>query len=159
MGMNSVQLYAKSLTNGVKGPLTKLPLVAYITPPNPGKLPGPAAYVWLTMGTNRRQTAPRGAGFRETIWTINIWLMSPGVASNPQADTEFASLVDAVIQKWVTTPMPIPLTDSITGQTTQLVSLGEEFTIEQSPVHSLQDQRLIMFEALLRFTVKEVITP
>jgi hypothetical protein len=85
--------------------------------------------------------------------------MSPDNASNPNADSAFASLIDAVVQAWVTTPMPIPLTDPFTQQKTQLLSLGEQFTIEQSPAHSLADQRLYLYEALIRFTVEEALQP
>jgi hypothetical protein len=159
MGLNVVQTHAKSITDGIKSPLYKLPLVAYITPPNPGKLTGPAAYVWATNGTNRRQTMPRGAGFRETNWSISIWLMSPDTASNPNADSAFAALVDSVVEAWVTTTMPISIEDPLTGLTTQLVSVGEEFTIEQSPAHVLADQRIFLYEALIRFTIKEIAQP
>jgi len=159
MGLNTVQLLAKSITDGIETPLYKRPLVAYITPPNPGKLPGPAAYIWVTSGVNARQTAPRGAGFRKTIWTVSVWLMSPDTATNPDADTAFGSLIDAVVQAWVTATMPVSIEDPLTSRTTQIISLGEQFTIEQSPVHALADQRLYLYEALIRFTVEEVLTP
>lgn len=159
MGLNAVQNYSKTLVNGLSSPLYQRSLEAYITPPNPGKLPGPAAYVWVTRGTNNRQTAPRGPGFRQTVWTVNIWLMAPGKATDINADSAFACLIDAVVESWVTTPMPIPLTDPETGLVTQIVSVGEEFTIDQSPVHSLADQRLFLYEALIQFTVKEIATP
>lgn len=159
MGLNSVQLYAKSLTTGVTSPLYDKALVTYINPPNPGKLLGPAAYVWVTMAPNRRQTAPRGYGFRKVTWVVNIWLMSPGKSTDPQADSAFACLVDAVVGVWVSTPMPLMYTDPQTGQETQFLSVGEEFEIEQSPVHSLSDQRLVLYEGLIRMTLKEALVP
>lgn len=159
MPLNSIQLHAVNLVDNLPSPLYQRNVVAYITPPNPGKLTGPAAYVWITQGTGSRQTAPRGLGFRKMRWTVNVWLMSPDNSQNPKADSAFACLIDAVVQAFVTTPMPIPLVDNITGQKTQLLSIGEQFTIEQSPVHGLADQRLFLYEALLQFTVEEAITP
>ena len=55
--------------------------------------------------------------------------------------------------------MPVSIEDPLTSRTTQIISLGEQFTIEQSPVHALADQRLYLYEALIRFTVEEVLTP
>jgi len=159
MGINVVQTHAKSITNGISSPLYKRPLVAYITPPNPGKLTGPAAYVWVTQGNNKRQTAHRGAGFRSTIWTVSVWLMSPDNSTNPNADSAFASLIDAVVEAWVTTPMPISIEDPQTGRTSQLVAIGEQFTVQQSPAHTLADQRLFLYEALIDFTIEEMSIP
>jgi|APCry1669188910_1035180.scaffolds.fasta_scaffold00324_14 hypothetical protein len=159
MGVNVIQTKAKEITNGISSPLYRRDLVAYITPPNPGKLPGPAAYVWVTSGTNKRQTAKRGAGFRNTSWIVSVWLMSPDNANNPNADSAFASLIDAVVNAWVTTPMPVTVTDAFTGQQSQLVAIGEQFTIQQSPAHVLADQRLYLYEALLEFTIEEMSIP
>ena len=159
MGLNAVQTLAKNITDGISSPLYQRNLVAYVTPPNPGKLPGPAAYIWVTQGLNKRQTAHRSTGFRDTTWTVSVWLMSPGSSTDPNADSAFACLIDAVINAWVTTPMPIPVTDAYTGNTSQMVAIGEDFTVQQSPVHTLSDQRLFLYEALLEFTIREASTP
>ena len=115
MGLNSVQLYAKSLTDGLASPLYKQDLVATIVPQNPGQLDGPGAFIWATQGVNRRQTAPRHAAFRQTTWTVSVWVMSPDDATNPNADSAFACLIDAIVESWVTTPMPTEYTDPVTG--------------------------------------------
>ena len=159
MGVNTVQSHVKTLLNGLTIPNYREPLATYITPPNPGKLPGPACYVWATAGNNHRQTMPRGAGFRETTWGVSIWLMAPGIATDPLSDVKFAGLIDTVINALVTDTMPIFETDSVTGQQYQLLSIGEEFTVQQSPVHALSDQRLLLFEALIDLTVKEATSP
>ncbi len=159
MSVNTVQQHVKTLLNGLSIPNYQTNLVTYVTPPNPGKLPGPAAYVWATSGVNRRQTIPRGAGFRETVWSVSVWVMAPGLAADPMADTKFAGLIDTIINAVVTDTMPIMETDPISGQTFQLLSIGEEFTVQQSPVHALADQRLLMYEALIDLTVKEATTP
>jgi hypothetical protein len=159
MGMNAVQQKAKSLTDGLSSPLYKQNLVAYISPPNPGELTGPAAYIWATLGDNSRRTASRGPGFRKTVWTISTWLMSPDNATNPNADRAFACLIDAVIESWVTAVMPIPMTDPDTGRVSQLVAIGEKFTVNQLPVHMLANQQLYLYEALIEFQIEESSTP
>jgi hypothetical protein len=159
MSVNTVQLHVQNLLNGLSIPNYQTPLVTYITPPNPGKLPGPAAYVWATTGTNRRQTAPRGAGFRMMTWDVSIWLMAPGLASDVNANTKFAGLIDTVTNALVTDTMPVMETDPITGLTFQLLAIGEDFNIQQSPVHALADQRLLMYEALISLTIKEASAP
>lgn len=163
MGVNAVQTYAKSLLNGLALPFYTQTLTVYINPPNPGKLTGPAAYVWVSQGSNTRQTAPRtntlttgGSGFRQVPWTINVWLLSAETSTDPNADSKFACFIDTVTNAWTTAQMPLLYTDAVSGQVTQFVSVGEEFSIEQSPVHSLTDQRLILREALFRTTLKEI---
>jgi hypothetical protein len=159
MGLNAVQLHANDITSGITTPLYNNPLVTFIVPPNPGELTGPTAYIWVTMGDNKRSTAPRGAGFRKMMWTVSMWIMSPDNVDNPNANSAFASLIDAIIQVWVTTPMPVPLTDSVTGAVSQLVSIGEDFHIEQSPVHQLANQQLVLYEALIEFSCREDLVP
>lgn len=159
MGINVVQLKGQSLVDGITAPLNKDPLDVWISPPNPGELKGPAAYVWATMGNNYRRTASRGPGFRRTDWTVSTWLMSPGNADNPNRDQAFACLIDAVIEAWVTAEMPISVTDPQTGRISQLVAIGEKFLVNQSPVHSLQNQRLYLYECLIEFTIEESSTP
>jgi len=115
--------------------------------------------VWATSGSNKRQTAPRGAGFRMMEWDVSVWLMAPGVASDVNADTKFAGLIDAVINALVTDTMPVMETDAVTGKTFQLLSIGEDFSVQQSPVHTLADQRLFMYEALVNVRIKEASSP
>ena len=155
MGMNAVQTYVKDLLDGLESPLYTSNLVAYINPPNPGKLRGPAVFVWATNGTNRRQTAPRGHGFSSVPWIVNCWLMAPGNSSDDDADSAFACLVDAVAEAWATAPMPLLYTDPVTNVVTQFTAIGEEWSVEQSPVHSTVDQRIVIYEALFRGTLLE----
>jgi hypothetical protein len=159
VGVNTVQLKAQSLIDGLEAPLNKSPLVVYISPPNPGELKGPAAYIWATIGDNQRRTASRGPGFRKTIWTVSTWLMSPGSATSKDRDQAFACLIDAVIEAWVTAEMPVTVIDPQTGRKIQQVAIGEKFTVNQSPVHALQDQRLFLYECLLEFQIEESSTP
>lgn len=155
MSVNSVQQYAKGVIDNLSLSMFRTPLAVYITPPNPGKLPGPAAYIWITNGESMRQTAPRGLGFRKITWTVSIWLMSPGVSTDRNADIAFASLIDAVVSAYTTTPMPVSVTDSVTSATSQIIAVGERITIDQAPVRTLSDQRLFLYEALLHITVEE----
>ena len=159
MSVNSVQAHVKNLLSGVTVPNYKQPLSVYITPPNPGKLPGPAAYVWVTNGENSRQTAPRGAGFRKMRWTVSIWLMAPGIATDADADIKFAGFIDAIVEALVTDTMPIIEVDAVTGLAYQLLSIGESFSVEQAPVRALSDQRLLLYEALISLTVEEASAP
>ena len=159
MSVNVVQTHIKSLLSGIPLPYNYPNLVTYITPPNPGKLPGPAAYVWVTTGSNKRQTAPRGFGFRKTDWSVSIWLMCPGSATDPDADTKFASVIDTVVEALVTATMPITVTDPVSGLEYQVLAIGEKFTVQQAPVHALADQRLFMYEAMINLTVEIAASP
>jgi hypothetical protein len=155
MGVNVVQLHAKSLLEGLPSPLYDKGLLTVITPPSPGDLDGPTAYVWATLGTNKRQTAPRRAGFRKMMWTVTVWLMSPDNATNPEADSAFACLIDAVVTAFTTAEMPISIIDPNSGQNYNFLAIGEQFTVTQSPVHGLANQQLFLYEALCEFTIEE----
>lgn len=159
MGLNAVETWARTLVTGVTSPLYQTALQAYTTPPNPGKLVGPAAYVWATSGPNRRQTAPRGHGFRKTSWIITVWLMAVGKATDPKASQPFNCLVDAVVEAWVTAEIPFFYTTPYTTRVSQILDPGEMFAIEKSPLHTLADQRLVLYEALIRFTINEALVP
>jgi hypothetical protein len=155
MGLNSMQQFANNLVSDLPTPQYKQNLVSYIMPPNPGELTGPAAYVWITNGDNNRQTAPRGHGFFKMKWIANVWLMAVGTTTDQNANSKFALLCDSVRIAFTTVTMPVMVTDDVLNETTQLLSIGEVFSFEQSPVHSLSDQRLILCEALFRFTIEE----
>lgn len=157
--LNSVQQYAFTLTTGITCPLYTKKLKAYWNPPNPGKLLGPTAYVWATNGTNKRQTGARRHGFRKLTWVISTWLMCVGNGTAQTEAKKFAVLCDTVVNTWVTATMPIMYHTPVSGQTTQFLAIGEQYTIEQSPVHSLADQRLVLYEALLRFNLEEALVP
>jgi hypothetical protein len=159
MSVNVVQTQVKTLLDGLELAFNYPNLVTYITPPNPGKLTGPAAYVWATTGSNARQTAPRGLGFRKTDWSVSIWLMSPGIATDPDADTKFASVIDSVTKALVTAPMPVTIADPVSNDEYQVLAIGEKFTITQAPVHALADQRLLMYEAMINLTVEVAASP
>ena len=51
--------------------------------------------------------------------------------------------------------MPLIRADPITGAESQFVAIGEEWSVEQSPVHSTADQRIVIYEALFRGTLLE----
>jgi hypothetical protein len=93
------------------------------------------------------------------MWSMSIWIMAADTSTNPNADTAFAGLIDAIITAIVTDTMPIMETDPVTGQQCQLLAIGEQFTVQQSPVHALADQRLVMYEALINLTIEEASSP
>lgn len=159
MGLNAVETWARTLVTGVTSPLYQTAVKSYTTPPNPGKITGPVAYVWATSGPNVRQTAPRGHGFRKTTWIVTTWLMMIGQAADPKAAQPFNCLVDAVVEAWVTAKIPFLYTTPYTTQTSQILTPGERFTIEKAPAHTLADQRLLLYEAMIRFEVQEALVP
>jgi hypothetical protein len=166
MPLNTVQTYVKGLLNELAVPFYEVPLTAYIQPPSPGSLTGPTAYIWGSVWNESRQTAPRRlptasvgtGGFKKVIYQVDIYVKCPDASDYAYSDNAFPSVLDAVSQALNTTTMPITLTDPTTGLVSQIISVGEVISGDYSPVHVLDDQRYVIYEALLRAQVEEVIS-
>jgi len=156
MGLAAVQLHVKQLLDGLVAPQAVGPLQAHVAPPVPGSVTVPQAYVWGARMREERQSVPRGAGFRRARWDVYIWLYDVEASDDAQADTRFPALIDAVLNVLRTAPMPVPLTDPVTGAVTQLVAIGEEFELDVGTPRATADQRLVWQNALVQAPCIEI---
>lgn len=155
MTVNAVQQYVRGIVDGLSTPDYPA-LTTYISPPVPGDLTGPAAFVWAVHWPEHRQTAPRGQGFRLAVYDVAIWLVVEDLTDSTSADFAFPRLIDTVMGALRSTPMPVSITDPQTGQVSQIVAVGEDFVVDQGPVRTVEDQRLAAWMAEITATVKEV---
>jgi hypothetical protein len=164
--INSVSTYLVDLLNGLPlpGPAgAEGNLAAFITPPDPGTLTVPTAYLWPISGEEKRLTSPRAGGpnvirpgWKHIIHKVPLFLAWVGLASDPTADTNFAAVIDAIMAVLRPSPDEVEITDPVTGQITSLIlGIGEELSYEYSVVHSLADQRLLRYDCRLTITAEE----
>lgn len=169
MPIAAVTSYVKGILAGLPMPGQNTPaLVAYITPPDPNvEAEIPTAYVWPAIGDESRNpardgTIPRNTGpatpsgtkpFDHTIDVFVVFFMAD---DDPQADSLFPGMVDAVMEQLRTSEDPVPLTDPYSGQQSTLYDLGERMSY-QITVSAVSDQAWNRYDCLIRCPVMELI--
>lgn len=157
MPLNSVSAYMKGQLDDLPIPGGTQQLTAYITPPTPGKLSGPLAFLGDVTAQINRDSMPRGAGFKNLIWTVQIYL---AYSSNPKSagiDSQFPLIVDAIMKQLWTTKMPLPITDDDTGDKSWVMAVGEKFGFQKPRVRTVGAQQMLYYAARLDAEVRELI--
>lgn len=161
MPLNSVQQYVAGLVNGIQVATIEKPIEAFITPPTVEDIDGPKAYVWGARNRGRRQTMPRGiapaAGFKRLDWTVDIYLVYETTPDDPMVDQEFPLIIDAVLTKLWSTPMPVFITDPITQQVSQIQSVGEQWDLEYPPERTPATLRMLWYSARIAMDILEIV--
>ncbi len=157
MGLNAVLQHVKSVVDGITVPLQQKPLNAQVVPPPLEPLSGPMA--WITPGTARggRQTMPRGPGFTEPRWVVDITLDLLDSPNNPTLEQTFPLAVDAVLYALWGTTMPDFITDPTTGNKTQMLAIGEEYGFEPGNWVTTANGRTLIFRGRITTTVREAL--
>lgn len=165
MPLNTVQLHLQSILDQQPLPFQLGLLTAYIQPPNPGDGTNATAYVWGSRGSERRRTVPRAdagnlaTGGDKTInHDCDVWLVWFGEADTPGAGVQFPVIVDATMAILRNTALiqgTQYVTDPVTGQTSQLLDIGERMTFEYAPVRATADQRWLRYDAQITVSVEE----
>ncbi len=138
-------------------------LACYITPPDPGELTAPSAYLWPATGNETRLASPRAGdpqvikpGWKKIEHRLSLWIAWVGSGDDPTADTNFPSVIDAIMAALRPSPDPVVITDPITGVITSvIVGVGEHMTYDVAVAHTLQDQRYLRYDARLTLPVSE----
>lgn len=158
MALNAVQQYCLGLLQGLTVPWDGIPPVtAYITPPAPGAFNGPIALIAGARMQASRESMPRGPGFKNLIWTVEVYLHYQSVPTAPNLDQIFPLIVDTVMAKMWTTTMPVPITDPTTGAKSSVMSVGERFTVDYPPVRTANKSQTYVYVARIQFEVKELL--
>jgi hypothetical protein len=166
MPLNSVQLYLLGLLDGIPlpGPAGETgSLACYITPPDPGQLNVPTAYLWPVSGAESRLTSPRAGGpnvvtpgWKHIVHRVSLYLAFVGAGDDPEADTTFPAVIDAIFAVLRPSPDEVQITDPVTGIISSLLlGIGEDLSYDFAVVHTLADQRYLRYDARLGITVNE----
>lgn len=155
--LNSVLQHVKTVVNGLQLPGQGKPLDAAVVPPPLEPLNGPKGYI--TPGTMRgkRQTMPRGPGFTQPLWTVDITLDLLDLPTDPNLEQTFPLVADAVLLALFADTMPVFITDPTTGMRTQLLAIGEEYEFEPGDWKTTASGRMILFRGRVSTTVKEAL--
>jgi hypothetical protein len=126
------------------------PAKAFIAPPIAGDadLRTPQIYVWITGYQERRLTAggsPRGAGLKHGQHKVDLFAFFIDAIDADDADTAFPVFVDGLMDAFRRVPIPLDVTDQVTGITTGLIMIGEDFEVRNDAVRSLADQRYVRY--------------
>lgn len=157
MALNAVLPYMRGIIDGLVIPGGGQPLEAYITPPVQKPLTNPIAYIIPAPSEGKRQTMPRRAGFMEIEWQIDHYIKYLTSATSANLDQQFPLIVDAILFAYWGTAMGVQITDAVTNRTSGIVAIGEEFELIPEPVQTPASYRSLVFDALIRVQVKEVI--
>lgn len=122
----------------------------------PGELSVPHIFVWGSRWDETRQAGRRGFGFKQADYKVRVYIMYIVPADDPDRDYTFPLLIDVVLAKLRGTQLAINITDPITGLKSQLLSIGERMSIEYSTPRATEDQRLLLYAALVETYLKEV---
>jgi hypothetical protein len=169
--LTAVQWYLKTgILNGLQNPMLD-PLEALIQPPVLADVADhPYAYIWAGRGNERRQTAPRpirqdsGAitpgGYQKMTWKIDVRLYTVMAQEDPNIELAFPALIDATIKELNVTQIPIIITDPVTGQQTQILTIAETLDSDYatSVTTSAEGQGIIRFGCDLTVEVQEKVS-
>ena len=142
-------------------------MAAYVNPPDPndeGNIP--TAYVWAPDfdesrdetqgGTIPRNTGPgTPSGTKAIEHQIEVFLVYFMANDDPQADTLFFGVVDAVMACLRTSEDPAIITDPYTGQQSSLYDVGE-VQRGRTTISAVGDQAYNRLDALITATVHEI---
>lgn len=168
MPIVSAQVYIRNLLDGLAMPGNAPALAAYITPPDPNvDAATPAAYIWPADGEESRNpvmggTIPRAAftgaasGFKPVEHALEIYMVWFGQDDDPDSDTWFPGMVDAVMAALRASPDPAIVTDPWTGVQSNLIDVGENMTYRIT-IRALDDQRYNRYDALITLRLHELI--
>lgn len=159
MSINSIQLLVKGLLQDLPLPTTPTDtLIAICTPPTTDDRTDPRAYIWGSIGAEKRRTFARGPGFKDIIHQLDIWVIWFGDATDPNADSQFPIVLEEIMNELRTTLMPVlNLVDPATGRTSNVDAIGEDMRWDYSPVHAIADQGIFRYDGRIVATIKEMI--
>ena len=159
--------YVKSVLDGLAMPGGLPSMAAYIMPPDPNvEAEIPTAYVWPTKGHESREgdqggAIPRNtgpgtpAGTKSQLHSIDVFCVYFQADDDPQADSLFPGVVDAVMDALRTSEDPMVIIDPYTGNDSQLIDLGERMSYE-IVVSALEDERYNRLDGLIACMVNEI---
>lgn len=157
MPLNSITQYMRDQLADLPIPGGGQTLTAYITPPTPGKMDGPLAFVGDCTVQASRESMSRGAGFKNLIWTVQIYLAYSASARSPDIDSQFQLIADAVMTQLWTTTINVKITDTTTGQVSWVMAVGEKFSFQKPRVRTIANNQMLYYAARLDAEVRELI--
>jgi hypothetical protein len=157
--LNSMCQHIKTVIDGMAIPFQAQPLDAKVQPPTIQMASGPKAYIVgaASAAAWKRQSMPRGPGFQQFDWPIQIYLTLLMSTQVDNLEYMMPAFVDAVLWQLLTTEMPIFVTDNVTGRETELVLIAESGKVDSPPGRLTDDMRMLQYGSGLTINVKEIV--
>lgn len=167
MPIVSCQSYVASILSGMTPPGKtgiKGSITALITPLDPDVNPDGTArcYVWPAHGPEKRLAMPRNsgpgtpAGWKQISHDLQVFLLWTDKQQDPGKDVNFPLFIDYVMFLLRTSPNPAEWTDPETGETSNIVNLGEQMSYDYVVPRTLETQRRLRYDARISITLLEL---
>lgn len=157
VSLNAVQQYVSSALDGMT--TQGLPnVMSFVQPPVVTDLTVPSIFVWGSTLHESRLTLPRFRGEKRVEHNLTLWLKYVG--TNDVADSQlFPVFLDNVRSLLRALPLPIAITDSVTGEASTIIDIGEKISQEYGTPVTMEDQRYLAYGAAMKVLVIEHIYP
>ena len=159
MTVSAVEFYVQSLLDGqtVLGATDLGVIQAYVIPPSVMQLmPSPQVFVWGGKYAEDRHTMPRLYGQKRVKYALSIWVQM--ATGNEDLNNDFDLVLQSIQRILRTVPIPIPLTDTQTGEISVLQTVGEEMSVQHPPPVTSADQRMLLHTATITLAATEEFT-
>src|ERR1035437_3949695 len=136
------------------------PAEAWVRPPTFLFLTTPQIFVWGGSFAESRHTMPRLYGQKRVEHKLIIWLQlaTSSDGSGPGSALAFPLLIDAVTKTLRSIPIPIPLVDTTTGETSVMQSIGQNIdTKHPVPMAAAPQSTILWQNATLTVSITEEI--
>jgi hypothetical protein len=114
----------------------------------------PGVYVWPSEGEEERYAAPRGTGLKRVTHRVTIYAL---VMMMPTGTLSFRDLIQGIVGTLRSTTMPVSVTDAVTGETSDIVLIGERMRYEVYPPEALKTQRLQGYSGVIDAEIVEMV--
>ena len=168
--LTSIQWWMKGLLDQLQNPMLD-PLEAVIQPPVLADIADhPYAFIWAGRAHEARQTAPRAVrqssgavnpgGYQKMNWKTDVRLYTVMNQDDPNIELAFPALIDVTVRWLNTTQIPTIITDPVTGQESQILTMGEILDLDYatSVTTSAEGQGIIRFGCDLVVTIEEKVS-
>jgi hypothetical protein len=168
MSINAVAQYVRDQINGLDSPYLP-PLVAWVQPPQVGDFgAAPEAHVWpisvhgkrwtMTRGrmTAELQPIPGSGGNRRQTFEVAVYVKVALDTQGPHSDAAFPALIDTILRKFYSIPIVVQIVDPDNAElVSAILNIGEDYNIEMSPAHALEEQGMVGADALITLPLIE----
>ncbi len=154
MSLNAVQQYLLSVLDGM--PSANLPpALAYVMPPvTTDLIAQPVIFIWGAKLNEERLTLARTTGEKRVRYRCSLWLQF--VSTNDLSTSQdFPVFLDAVRKLLRTLPLGNTITDPVTGETSQIIDIGETMQQDYATPTAMADQRLLSNNATMTVGITE----
>lgn len=168
MPIVSVQNAILSILNNLPMPNGNYLLEAYITPPDPETdYSNPHAFIWPTTGKESRDAREGGAiprntgvntpaGTKPIMHHMEVFVRWYGSDDDPDADSWFPGMVDAIMWALRTCTDPLVVVDPFTEVESTLIGIGENMDYHIT-IRATEDEAYNMYDALVAVPVLEIL--